>query len=375
MHEVPTFEAIARTVRSGGRIDRDAALYLHREADLLELGQLANYRRRADNPDDIVTYLIDRNINYTNVCNTDCSFCAFYRHDPKHPESYVLSREVLRQKIEEALELGATRILLQGGHNDQLPYGYYVELISWIHDNFKIDINCFSPSEIQQMQKISGKSYEAILRELKQAGMSSLPGGGGEILDDDIRGRVSPKKIKADEWIEVAEVAQALDLITTSTMVIGFGESIENRLNHFDRLRNLQDRSRRAGHAGFNLFVSWTLQTNEMTSMGRSRHAASFGATSVEYLRNVALARIYLDNIPHHQASWPTFGADIAQIGLHFGCDDIGSTMMEENVVSQAGAPTKSKWCMSPEELRSYIRGAGFIPAQRNTAFEVVQRF
>lgn len=354
-------------------ISRSDANYLWHEAPLGEVARLAHIRRNMWHPTDRATYLIDRNINYTNVCNTDCSFCGFYRHDPRHPESYVLSRETIAAKIREALDLGATRILLQGGHNDELPYDFYVGLISWIHQEFKIQLNAFSPSEICQMRKVSGKSLREILSDLKDAGMDGLPGGGAEILDDEIRKRVSPKKIGASEWIEVMEVAQSLDLVTTATMVIGFGESLDHRLNHFDQLRELQKRSNEAGRKGFNAFISWPLQHNENTSLGRSRFRDSYGASTVEYLKHLALSRIYLHNIPHHQSSWPTAGGTIAQIGLHFGCDDVGSTMMEENVVSKAGAPTKTKWSMSPEELRDIIRSAGYRPAQRDSYFTIVE--
>lgn len=367
-------EIISR-IEAGKRIEGEEALLLYRNADLLELGQAASKVRWRINPESIVTYLVDRNINYTNVCNTDCSFCAFYRHDPKHPESYVLNRDELSIKIKEALELGATRILLQGGHNDELPYSYYVELIAWLHENFKIELNAFSPSEVQQMSRISGKSYEQVLTELQQAGLAGLPGGGAEILDDDVRRRISPKKTKAHEWIEIMEIAHSLGLTTSSSMVIGFAESYEQRINHLTLLRDLQDRSTKKGLVGFNLFVSWTAQLNDNTSMGRSRLADRYQVSTVEYLRNLAIARIFLDNIKHHQSSWPTLGPEIAQLGLHFGCDDIGSTMMEENVVSQAGGHTEKKWCMSPEELRFFIKGAGFTPAQRNSSFEVVQTF
>ncbi len=360
-------------IERGERISRDDALVLWNEFPLAALGELAHGRRQKILPTNTVSFLIDRNINYTNVCNTDCSFCAFYRRDPKHAESYVNSREVIAQKIEEAQELGATRILFQGGHNDDLPYSYYIDTIRWIHETFpRIEINSFSPSEILQMRKISGKSYREILGELKAAGMAGLPGGGAEILDDEVRRRVSPKKIKADEWIEVMEVAQDISLTTTSTMVIGFGETIENRLNHLDRLRNLQDRSRAKGKRGFTSFISWTLQLNENTSMGRSRKLGEYLAGSVEYLRNVALCRIYLDNIVNHQASWPTLGPDVAMVALSFGCNDMGSTMMEENVVSGAGALTKSRWGLSPDELRGYITEAGFRPVQRNSSFEII---
>jgi cyclic dehypoxanthinyl futalosine synthase len=370
---VEQIDIIKDKILKGTRINREEAKQLFSLAEFLELGSLANSVRKRQNPNNTVTFLIDRNINYTNVCNTDCTFCGFYRPNTNHPESYVLSKEILAKKIEETLEYGGSRILLQGGHNDELLYEYYIDLISWISKTYKIEINAFSPSEIQQMAKVSGKDYYSILNELKEAGLTGLPGGGAEILDDEVRKRVSPKKISADEWIEVMEVAQNLKLVTTASMVIGFGESLENRLNHLDRLRNLQDRTRQKGLEGFNMFISWTLQMNENTSMGRSRHADNNRASVIEYLKNIALCRIYLDNIQHHQSSWPTSGPEIAQIGLNFGCDDIGSTMMEENVVSQAGGFTQKQWCMSPEALQNYIRTAGYVPAQRNSLCEILK--
>jgi cyclic dehypoxanthinyl futalosine synthase len=199
-----------------------------------------------------------------------------------------------------------------------------------------------------------------------------LPGGGAEILDDEVRRRISPKKISAGRWLEIMAEAHSLNLVTTATMVIGFGETIEHRLNHLERLRDLQEVSRRKGYAGFNLFISWTHQFNQNTSLGRSRHAAAYGAGAVEYLKNVAWSRIFLDNFQHHQSSWPTCGPHVAEIGLHAGCDDIGSTMMEENVVSKAGAPTAQKWSMSPEELRLHIEQAGFTPRERDSNFSNV---
>lgn len=339
-----------------------------------ELATLAQVVRFRHNPTKEVTYLIDRNINYTNVCNSDCSFCAFYRHNPRDPEAYVLSRETMTKKVAEAKELGASRILLQGGHNDELPYSFYLEMIDWLHTTFKIDLNAFSPSEIHQMTLVSGKTSKEVLKDLKAVGLHGLPGGGGEILDDEVRKRISPKKISAGRWIEVMEEAQQLDLVTTATMVIGFGETIEHRINHLERLRDLQDRSQAGGHEGFNLFISWTHQFNENTSLGRSRQVARYGAGAVEYLKNVAFSRIFLDNIQHHQSSWPTCGPHVAEIGLHAGCDDIGSTMMEENVVSQAGAPTAQKWSMSPEELELHIRQAGFTPRERDSSFNILRR-
>jgi cyclic dehypoxanthinyl futalosine synthase len=367
-------QSLSDKVLAGERLNASEAKELWLTLDFSEMATLAQSVRFRHNPSYTVTYLVDRNINYTNVCNSNCSFCAFYRPDSKDPEAYVLSRDTLTTKVTEALDLGATRILLQGGHNDDLPYSYYLELIEWLHATFKIDLNAFSPSEVHQMSLISGKEPLEILKDLKARGLNGLPGGGAEILHDEVRHRISPKKISSGRWLEIMKAAQSLDLITTSTMVIGFGESLDQRLHHLLQLRNLQDQSESAGYRGFNLFVSWTHQFNDRTSLGRSRHVARYGAGAVEYLKNVAWSRIVLDNVKHHQSSWPTCGPHVAEIGLHSGCDDIGSTMMEENVVSQAGAPTAQKWCMSPEELQMHITQAGFAPAQRDSAFKIVTR-
>lgn len=364
---------IEKKIESGLRISRANAEYLWKNANLTELGRLAQKVRFKLHPENRVTFLIDRNINYTNVCNSDCSFCAFYRHDPRDPESYVLSKPVIEKKVTEALEHGATRILLQGGHNDELPYEYYVDLISWLHTNFKIELNSFSPSEIDQMTKVSGKSPLEILTELKAAGMAGLPGGGAEILDDEIRKRISPKKIPAARWLSIMEDAHSLNLTTTATMVIGFGETLQHRLNHLEKLRDIQDKALQNKGQGFNSFIAWTHQFNENTSLGRSRHVAKFGAEASEYLKHMALSRIFLDNFQHVQSSWPTLGIDVAAIGLHFGCDDIGSTMMEENVVSQAGALTRERWSMTPEELVYHIQQAGFEAAQRDSSFSILK--
>ena len=360
------------TTTNDYRISFQEALNLYRSPNLSQLGQRAHEARLRCLPEQEITYLIDRNINYTNVCNSDCSFCGFYRPSSKHPESYVLSREQLQQKVEEAIQLGATRILLQGGHNDDLPYDFYLELIDWLHTNFPIELNAFSPSEIHQMYLVSQKPYSEILRELQQAGMSGLPGGGAELLVDKVRQRVSPKKISAQIWLEIMEIAHSFELTTTATMVIGFGESPEERIEHFQRLRDLQDRSHKAGYTGFNAFISWTLQHNQNTSLGRSRHRTNYGADGIEYLRNVAVARLFLDNISHHSASWPALGVEIGKLALHFGCDDFGSTMMEENVVSQAGGPSALKWSMSPQEIQQAISEAGFQAVQRDSAYQRV---
>ncbi|MBI1279689.1 MAG: dehypoxanthine futalosine cyclase [Anaerolineaceae bacterium] len=368
-------DQILAKVHEGKRINYDEALYIYQHAELLDLADAANARRQQLVPGDTVTYLIDRNINYTNVCVTDCQFCNFYALPGDTEKGYVNSKLILGNKIKEALELGATRILMQGGHNPDLPYEYYTDLVSWIHKTFPtIEINAFSPSEIQYMSEIGGKTWRETLTELKAAGLMGLPGGGGEILDDEIRQRVTPKKIMTDDWFGVMKVAHELGLITTATMVIGFREKLENRMNHLQRLRDEQDDSLKRFGMGFNAFISWTVQI-EGTPLGKSKFASEYGGTSTEYLRHTAIARIFLDNLPHISASWPTQGAKVGQMSLHFGADDFGSTMIEENVVSAAGAITKASPIMLPAEMHRQIRAAGFIPAQRNTNYDVLKVF
>ncbi len=362
-------------VRDGERISPEKALELYDNGALLELGAAANERRQQLNPGRRVTYLIDRNINYTNVCVTDCQFCNFYAPNATHPDAYVNSREVLARKIKEALALGATRILMQGGHNPDLPFDYYLELLDWIRVAFPtIEINAFSPSEIEFMAAISGQSWLQVLTDLQAAGLSGLPGGGGEILDDEIRKRVSPKKISTENWLRIMEVAHSLDLTTTATMVIGLRENLQHRINHLHQLRQLQDRSLAAGSRGFNAFISWPVQI-EGTPLGRSKFREEYGATPSEYLRHTAIARIFLDNVLHMAASWPTLGAKVGQVAVHFGCDDFGSTMIEENVVSAAGAPTRVSPMMSVAEIHRQIRGAGFFPAQRDSSYNILREY
>ncbi|MCI0393729.1 MAG: dehypoxanthine futalosine cyclase [Chloroflexi bacterium] len=375
LHGLTSVPDILAKVEDGGRITYDEAMVLYTQADLLQLGRAANARRQQLAPGEVVTYLIDRNINYTNVCHTDCSFCAFYRHDPNHPEAYVNPKPVIGKKIEETLYLGGTRILMQGGHNDELPWEYYFDLVSWIHQTYPaIEINAFSPSEIDQMVSVSGLGRYEVLKALQAAGLKGLPGGGGEILDDEVRKRVSPKKQRSDGWLDCMHQAHKLGLTTTATMVIGFREEVRHRLNHLQRLRDLQDASLRDFGTGFNAFISWTVQI-ENTPLERSRFAPEYGATPHEYLRHTAVARIFLDNIAHHQASWPTQGEKVAAVALHMGCDDFGSTMIEENVVSAAGARTAVKCLMSVPEIHRQIRDAGFIPAQRDSSYRIVRQY
>jgi cyclic dehypoxanthinyl futalosine synthase len=322
------------------------------------------------NPGDTVTYLIDRNINYSNVCITDCHFCAFYRHSEDDAGAYVNSRDVLAKKIEETAAIGGTRILMQGGHHPGLRLAWYEDLVGWIHGTWpSIEIDAFSPSEIQHISELEGIPIRETLTRLKARGLEGLPGGGAEILDDDVRSRVSPKKQKAGEWLEVMRVAQELGLSTTATMVIGFGETIEQRIGHLERLRLLTDESLARHGNGFVAFIAWTLQIRN-TSLGASRLAPAYGAGHDEYLRHVAVSRLFLDNIPHVQASWPTMGEETARKALHAGADDFGSTMLEENVVSAAGT---GRFRMSEEAIQAEIRKAGFRPAQRDTRYRILK--
>lgn len=357
----------------GRRLSPEEGLLLYREADLNDLGIAANAARQVRVPGNVVTYLVDRNINYTNVCTTNCTFCGFYR-PPGHKDSYVQSYEEIGARVEQLVQVGGTRILMQGGHNPDLPFSYYTGLLEHLRAHYpSIEIDAFSPSEIDAMSEYFGLSVREVLIELKAAGLSGLPGGGGEILDDEIRRRVSPKKQRADDWINVMREAQALDLATSATMVIGFGEDLTHRMNHLIKLRNVTDESLQTHGNTFTAFIAWPLQHSEMTSMGRSRFKESYGASSVEYLRHMAIARIMLDNIKHMQASWVTMGPKIGQVSLHYGIDDMGSTMLEENVVSQAARTTYDR--MAERELHDLIRHAGYVPAKRDTRYNTLKVF
>ena len=367
---VASADKILADVRGGKRLSAEDAARLWREADLHSLGQAAQAARYRHVPAKQVTYLIDRNINYTNICITDCQFCAFYRPNKKHPESYTLERAEFAQKIEELMEVGGTRILMQGGHNPDLPLAWYEDLLRWLRATYpEIEINAFSPSEIDHIATLEGLSMEQVLARLKAAGLAGLPGGGAEMLDDEVRQRVSPKKQSAAGWLEAMRVAQRLGLVTTASQVIGFGETIEQRIGHLQKLRDLQDESRNAHGNGFTAFIAWTLQT-ENTPLGRSKSRDQYGATANEYLRLMAVARLFLDNVDHVQASWPTQGLRLAEVALEFGCDDFGSTMLEENVVSAAGTSLRH---VAEITMQKHIRGAGFTPAQRDSSYNLLR--
>ena len=356
----------------GERLTPEEGLLVYREADLEELGRTAHALRLARTDPGAVTYLVDRNVNYTNVCTTNCLFCAFYR-PVGHEEGYVLPLSTIAAKVEELERAGGTRVLLQGGHNPDLRIGFYLEMLRFLSERFpSIQLDAFSPSEILNIATIEGMTMRDVLARLEAAGQGGLPGGGAEILDDEIRSRISRKKQSAAGWLEAMAAAQELGLTTSATMVIGFGESAEQRLRHLTRLRDHQDRARAAHGNGFTAFISWTFQS-ENTVWGNigAKKGMDLGAGPEEYLRHAAFARVYLDNFAHHQASWPTQGKDVARKALTFGCDDYGSTMMEENVVSSAGAKHAA---LAELMIRDEIEAAGYRPVQRDSNYRVVVR-
>lgn len=355
---------------AGARLTVADAVLLHSEAGTAELGRAADAVRKRKNGDRVVTYLVDRNINYTNVCITDCKFCEFYR-PPGHAESYVLSRQVLASKIAETVAVGGTRILLQGGHNPQLRLEWYTDTLRWIKATFPgLELNAFSPSEVEHLATLEGRDVESILRELQAAGMDGLPGGGGEILDDEIRQRVSPKKQKTAAWIQCMRIAQRLGMVTSASQVIGFGEEPVHRFRALEAIRALQDESLAAHGNGFLSFVMWPLQfESRFGEVFGHLKGLALGATPEAYLRHVALCRLFLDNVPHIGSSWPTMGPVVAGEGLRFGADDFGSTMLEENVVSSAGS---THTCMDEADIRANIARAGFEPRKRDSRYRPV---
>jgi len=329
---------------------------LYERASLLELGSLAHQARSRLHPENAVTYIIDRNINYTNVCVADCKFCAFYRR-PKHDEGYVLSFEQIGRKIDELKALGGVQILIQGGHNPYIPFAWYLDLMRYIKRHHPIHIHGFSPSEVDFFAGRFGMSIEEVIRELVAAGLDSIPGGGGEILVQEVRDRVAKKKAGADRWLEVMEIAHRLGLKTSVTMMYGLGETLADRIEHLFRVREVQAKS-----GGFTAFICWPLQP-EHTEL------AHFEKTdAVTYLRTQAIARIVLDNVPNIQASWVTMGPKIGQVALTFGANDFGSLMMEENVVSAAG----TTWRMTLPEMQRLIADAGYVPRQRRQDYSVI---
>jgi len=336
-------------------ISQQEALEMFRSDDLVGIGMAAHQVRKKKNDPRIVTYQIDRNINYTNFCTEYCSFCAFYR-PLGSKEGYLLSFETIFQKIEEMLELGGTGILMQGGLNPDLRIEYYEDLLRSIKQRYpRVHLHCFSAPEILCIAEVSGLTVRDTIARLKDAGLESIPGGGAEILDDEIRTRISRLKCTSDEWEEMHRTAHALALRTTATMMFGCGEEFRHRVNHFERLRRIQEET-----GGFTAFIPWMFAP-ENTPLGKKVPEA----TAVDYLKTLAISRLYLDNIDHIQSSWLTPGIKVCQVGLQFGADDVGSILIEENVVYAAGVRNRT----NEAELRRIIHDAGYVPAQRDTLY------
>ncbi len=358
----PSYDALIEKVWAGQRIDRADAARLY-ALPLEELGALADHRRRLlkarefdGRGNHIVTYIVDRNVNYTNVCNVYCKFCAFYRVEGDD-DAYVITLDEMDRKIEETLALGGTQILMQGGHHPKLTMQWYLDLLSHIKTKFpSINIHGFSPSEFIHFREVFQLPLDEIIRQFVQAGLGSIPGGGGEILVDRVRKRISPLKAMTDDWLSVMDVAHRQGLRSSATMMFGHVETLAERIEHLDRIRAQQDAT-----GGFTAFIAWTFQA-ENTRLRAPTVLAH------EYLRTQALSRIYLDNIPNIQSSWVTQGPDIGQIALKFGANDLGSIMIEENVVSQAGTTFR----LGVGDMRRLISDLGYEPRQRDNWYRLV---
>jgi len=356
----PSIQPILDKALSAERLTAEDCTALLESRDLARIGVAADEIRQRKNDPEVVTYIIDRNINYTNVCNVVCTFCAFYRR-PGKPDTYVHSIEEICKRIDETIALGGTGVLMQGGLHPDFNIEWYEDLLRTLHAKYpKFQLHCFSPPEIHNIHLISGLDYVAIMQRLKDAGLNSLPGGGGEILDDEVRKRVSTK-CTTQEWLDVMRAVHKVGLISTATMMFGIGDNISHRVNHLQRIRDVQDET-----SGFTAFIPWTFQ-RENTALGRKIKEEP---TGIDYLQMLAVSRLFLDNIQHIQASWLTQGLKLGQTALRFGADDMGSIMIEENVVSAAGAST----CANERDLRYQIREAGYRPQQRDILYNYVDR-
>ena len=355
-------EAVEEKALSGQRLSREEGLWLWQHAELLELAQLANHVRFRLNPEPLVTFVIDSNPNYTNVCITDCVFCAFYRK-PGAADGYTLTVEQVMEKIQRAVDLGATTVLLQGGHNPKLPLDYYLSLVRETRRRFpQVTPHFFTASEVTTMAQVSGLTIQEVLEQLKEAGQFTLPGGGAEILSDRIRRRLATKKGPAEAWLSVHRQAHQLGFKSTATMMFGHIEEDEDILEHLDHIRNLQDET-----SGFTAFIPWSFKPgNTPLEKHIKEHA---GPT--RYLRMIAFSRIYLDNFPHIQASWFSEGKKTGQVALHFGADDFGGTLFEENVHAAASFVNTT----TVEEVVALIEESGFRAAQRTTCYEILRMF
>ncbi len=349
---------ILQETLSGDRLSSEDAVTLLEEGNLLELGAAANEVRNRQTDPRVATYIVDRNINYTNVCVYRCQFCAFYRPSSSDPEAYVLTFDQIGEKIQETIDLGGTGILLQGGVHAELPFSFYEEMFRFIRRNFPtIHLHALSAPEVYFLQKVTKQPMRDVIARLRDAGLQSIPGGGAEILEDSVRRRIwSLTKAPTEKWVDVHESAHGLGMRTTATMMFGVGETYRDRVEHFRVVRDLQDRT-----GGFTAWIPWTFQKENTMLDGKVEEAGGF-----EYLKTLAVSRLYLDNVRHVQGSWVTQGPKIGQISLSFGADDLGSIMIEENVVYAAGARNR----MTQEEMRRLIADAGYEPVQRRTLYD-----
>lgn len=338
------------------RMEAGEAEELLQHGDTVRLGRMADAERRK-RFDDTVTFIVDRNINYTNVCVNECRFCAFFRRRESR-DAYLLTYDEILEKVRETVEAGGTQVMLQGGLHPDLGLEYYERLLRLIKEKYAITIHSFTATEIQHFARQAGVSVLECLKRLQAAGLDSLPGGGAEILADEVRRRVSPKKIMTDDWLHVMECAHSIGMESTATMVIGLGETMAQRVEHMEKIRRLQDAT-----GGFRAFITWSFQSGN-TELGGEK------ASGWDYMRTLALTRLYMDNVAHIQGSWVTQGERIGQLTLGFGADDLGSIMLEENVVRAAG----TRYDMSVKKMAELIRAAGRQPAQRDTEYRIIRR-
>jgi len=353
-------ENILEKALNGERIFAEEAVRLFQTTNIVLLGNVASRISRKKLKERVITYIVDRNINYTNICVTDCAFCAFYRKEGDE-ESYVHPFETIAEKIEETIALGGRQILLQGGHNVNLRIDYFEDLFQRIKERFEIHLHALSPPEIVHTAKISRITINETLRRLTNAGLDSIPGGGAEVLVDHVRRKISPHKCSTDEWLNVMDCAHGMGIPTTATMMFGHVETVEDRVEHLCRIREQQDKT-----GGFTAFIPWPFQP------GRTELSMDLGITTqvtgLDYLKTLAISRIFLDNFDNLQSSWVTQGPKVGQMALYYGANDMGSTMLEENVVRAAG----TVHCLNEEEIRRIITDSGFTPQRRNMRYERV---
>lgn len=355
MRDMPAVNSIQDKVLAGVRITTDEARELYRALSLPELGALADSVRQRLHPDQRVTYIVDRNINYTNICNVYCTFCAFMR-EADAPDAYILTPEEVGAKVRELVAIGGVQVLLQGGHHPKLGIDYYLNLLGYLRQNFpQVNVHGFSPPEFTHFSEVFKLPVAEVIRQFKAAGLGSIPGGGAEILVDAVRKRIAPLKCTGQQWLAVMEEAHRQGLNSSATMMFGHVETVEDRIEHLNLLRQLQDRTH-----GFTAFIGWTFQS-ENTRL----RAAPVGAQ--EYLRTQAMARIFLDNFPNVQSSWVTQGPQIGQVALKFGANDFGSVMMEENVVSSAGTTFRT----DEATIRRLVSEVGYEPHRRNNWYQL----